>query len=458
MRAVSFIFVAILLPLAAATQELEGLWVGTIQADTVTLRLVLHVNRSPQGLTGTLDSVDQGSAGLPFTSLTQNGPSVKFALDRIAASFEGTLAENDITGAWKQGGLSVPLVFKRTDRLPEIARPQDPKKPYPYHEEEVSYLNSKAGIRLAGTLTLPRAAGPSPGVLLISGSGPQDRNGTLFGHKPFLILADYLTRRGIAVLRVDDRGAGSSGGKPDEGVSTDFVGDTLAGVAFLKSRKEIDARRIGLVGNSVGGLIAALATAQCADIAFLVMMAAPGVSGERLLEFQAEDLLKGMGAPAEILARNRALQHLAFDIFRQEKDDDAAFRKIREAASTMPGAGALLPLLETQLKGTNMPRLRELLVYDPRPTFAKVTAPVLAIHGERDVEAPARASLPSIAEALESGGNHDYAMVKLPGLNHLFQTSTTGSRSEYSKIEETIAPAALEAVAGWIASHTRRQP
>lgn len=453
----------LLMPVQAPQPRgLEGLWLSTIQAGPTTLRLGLHVTREPNGLSGKLDSIDQGAFGLPLSSISEHAGKVKFELKTLGISFEGALDNDALSGQWRQGGFVAPLVFKRVEKLPEIVRPQEPKKPYPYSEEEVSYVNAKAGIRFAGTLTLPSGAGPHPAALLITGSGPQDRNESIAGHKPFLVLADYLTRRGIAVLRVDDRGVGGSGGKPDEGTTEDFAGDALAGVAYLKSRKEIDARRIGLVGHSEGGLVAPLAAAQSPDVAFIVLMAGPGVVGEKILEAQGELILRAMGVPQEIAARNRQLQRLTFDVLKQEKDNAAAQRKIREGAAKMKaglsadqqkGMDALIARMESQLKFVSSAWFRAFLSYDPRPALMKVKAPVLAASGERDLQVPPQQNLPAIAEALEAGGNRDYTLVKLPGLNHLFQTSQNGSPVEYPQIEETIAPAALQVVGDWILRH-----
>ena len=452
----AFPVLLILIPAAVAAEQITGLWLGTIEAGKVTLRTVLHVNRSAHGLTGSLDIIDQGSAGLPLNSITVEGKSVRFTLDRIVASFEGTLTENEMRGAWQQPNVSVPLIFKRTDHPPEIVRPQDPHPPYPYIEEEVRFHNFKAGIKFNGILTLPRSAGRHPAVMLVAAPGPLDHNGTFFGHKPFLILADHLTRNGIAVLRVDGRGTGRTGGAPNQGLRADFVQDTLAAVTFLKSRREIDARRIGLAGYHEGGLIATEAAAASADVRFLVLMAAPCLPGKQLLQMQAEIILKGMSMPPEILAAYHAVERIAFDVLAREGDYAMALRKIRELATAVPRAESVLPLLETQLNAPNVPLFRESLAYDPQPTLARVKAPVLVIHGERDLEIPSQPNLASARQTLESRGNADYQILPLAGLNHLFQTAPLGVRSEYAKIEETIAPAALEAVSTWIASHSNR--
>jgi pimeloyl-ACP methyl ester carboxylesterase len=304
-------------------------------------------------------------------------------------------------------------------------------------------------------------------VLLITGSGPQDRDETIFGHKPFLVLADYLTRRGIAVLRVDDRGVGGSSGSTSKSTTADFADDVLAGVAFLKGRPEVNAAEIGLIGHSEGGVIAPLVASRSRDIAFIVLLAGTGLPGDQILSLQAAAILKLAGADAELLARQRALQERIFTLVRQEKDNAAAEKKIRavleEALARMKKedkTGALQSLsglssADAQVQAALSPWFRHFLDYDPRPALRKVTCPVLALNGDKDVQVPAKVNLKAIADALKEAGNKDVTTQELPNLNHLFQTCKTGAVTEYAALEETIAPAALEMIAQWIAERTR---
>ena len=315
-------------------------------------------------------------------------------------------------------------------------RPQEPTPPYPYQEEQVTFVNAKAGITFAGTLTLPASPTASPAVVLITGSGAQDRDETIAGHKPFLVLADALTRRGIAVLRVDDRGVGGSGGTMATATSEDFVDDALAAVAYLRGRKDIDAKRIGLVGHSEGGLIAPIAATRSKDIAFIVLMAGPGITGDQILFLQGAAIMRANGASEAAISRNREVQQRLFDVIRTEKDDAAAKEKIKSIA---PGQERVAT-----------PWFRYFLSYDPVPVLQKVTCPVLAINGEKDLQVPYRENLDAIGKALRAGGNTDVTTLSMPNLNHLFQTSQTGAPSEYAKISETFAPAALDAISDWI--------
>jgi hypothetical protein len=351
------------------------------------------------------------------------------------------------------------------------SRPQEPKPPYPYDEQEVVYQNKKDGVQLAGTLTLPRSKGPFPAVLLITGSGPQDRNETVIDHKPFLVLADHLTRLGIAVLRVDDRGVGKSTGRFSEATSEDFAADALAGVEYLKTRKEVAPRGIGLIGHSEGGLIAPLVAAASTDVAFIVMMAGPGLTGEQILYRQTLLISKAAGMSDDLIAQNRAAQEHIFAILKQEKDNVVAERRISEEAGAFREVAAkaraeateeqkktidmIAAAIESQAKLVVSPWFRFFLTYDPRSALMKVRCPVLAINGEKDLQVPAKENLAAIRLALETGGNKDYTVLALPNLNHLFQTSRTGAISEYAQIEETISPAAMDTISKWILRRIR---
>jgi pimeloyl-ACP methyl ester carboxylesterase len=342
-------------------------------------------------------------------------------------------------------------------------RPQNPKKPYPYDEEDVIYDNPKSGNKLAGTLTLPRSPGPHPVVLLITGSGPQDRDEALLGHRPFLVIADYLTRRGIAVLRVDDRGTGKSTGKFEGATTVDFAGDARASVDFLKTRQDIDPKQIGLVGHSEGGIIAPMLASESSDIAFIVMLAGPGVTGEEILLAQQFLIARAMGTPEDEAERSRGIERFILSVVKEEPDEAEVKRKVREGIEKLSAAMPedqrkkqieKIAAIEKQIPTLISAWFRAFLVYDPRPALEKVKVPVLAMNGALDLQVPPHQNLPAIVAALEAGGNPDYQIVKLAHLNHLFQTAQTGSPTEYAKIEETFAPAALETMGEWIGRHT----
>ena len=461
-------------PDGARVPSLEGIWQGTLDAGGAKLRLVLNVTRKPDGtFAATLDSPDQGAAGIPVDSVTLTGAAVRFELKAAGGVYEGTMNKEGtaINGRWSQGPGSFPLVLTRVEKAPAgPARPQTPKGPYPYEAEEVSYENRSAGVCLAGTLTLPRGKGPHPAVLLISGSGQQDRDETILGHKPFHVLADYLTRRGVSVLRADDRGVGGSaaGADLDRATSEDFASDALAGVGYLKSRREIDPKKSGLVGHSEGGMIAPMVASRSADVAFIVLMAGPGLGAEEGFAAQISAIAKANGQSEGAIAWRRRLLREVFSVMKGERDDAAALRKVRErrakllaelSADERKRYGLVDDEMEGVVRVMLTPWFRYFTAYDPRATLRKVRVPVLAVTGERDLQvAPAGAHLEAIAEALKAGRNKDYTVRELPKLNHLFQTSETGSPAEYGRIEETISPAALELIGDWILRQTGATP
>jgi uncharacterized protein len=288
----------------AGAQTVAGDWQGTLRVGAASLRIAVHINADPDGkLSGTLDSLDQGARGIRLGAITVNNRQVTFTVPAVAGSFDGKLSEdgNTIDGSWTQGA-SLPLVLTRGEPASPPRRPQTPSKPYPYREEDVTFANPAAGISLAGTLTIPPGAGPFPAVMLITGSGAQDRNESLVDHQPFLVLADHLTRKGIVVLRADDRGVGKSGGNFATATTTDFVTDVEAGVAFLRSRREVDERRLGLLGHSEGGMIAPMVANRNSAVHFIVLMAGPGVPGDEIIVEQVRLISLASGMAPEWLS------------------------------------------------------------------------------------------------------------------------------------------------------------
>lgn len=368
-----------------------------------------------------------------------------------------------ITCRFENVPLDVQLVFNAARQMSGLffrpaattgqKRPQDPIKPYPYREEEISYESKEPGIKLAGSLTLPDSGGPFPAVLLISGSGAQNRNEEIMGHKPFLVLADHLTRQGVAVLRVDDRGIGGSSRGPSDVTSLDFAQDVIGGVSFLKSHEEINPGQIGLIGHSEGGIIAPMVAARSPDVAFIVLMAGTGVRGEDVLTRQAELLMRANGASEELIQANIKSQKILFDIMKSTPDNEEAEKQAREALSKINPV--IRDAAYAQMKSALSAWMRFFITYDPQTALEKVQCPVLALNGEKDLQVSARQNLPEIEKALHAGGNKDFKAVELPGLNHLFQACKTGSVAEYAQIEETLSPVALELISGWILEHVR---
>lgn len=455
---------AICLFACALGQAVEGAWTGVLDVSGTKLRLVFRFEKTSEGYKGTLDSPDQGAVGLAFDSVRLEGTKLTAELKMAGARFEGQVQSNQITGVWIQGGNSLPIVLERTEKPPTLVRPQEPKRPFPYIEEEVTYENKTASVRLAGTLTIPGKDGPYPAVLLITGSGPQNRDEELLGHKPFLVIADYLTRAGIAVLRVDDRGVGGSSGNIANATSIDFASDVASGIKYLQTRPEIDSKRIGLIGHSEGGLIAPMVAANGKDVAFIVLLAGPAVTGEQIIYEQSARIAKAGGASQSVVDRQKAYTKNVFQIIRSEKDPRKLQSKVRVAwhefyvrlsSEEKKQVGPEETAFKVQAATMLTKWFRYFLFYDPVPTLRKVSVPVLALFGSHDLQVPADQNVEPMRKALAAGKNRDFTILTLPGLNHLFQNSPTGSPSEYLQIEQTMDPSVLKMVTAWILNHTR---
>ena len=449
----------------ASTPNIEGNWLGELEAGGVKLRIVLKIQKSENSYAAKFDSLDQGASDLPIDSIVLDGNKLSFAAAKFGINYEGTLNEagDEISGTFKQGANTMPLVFKRIAAVPKLNRPQEPRKPYPYSEEEVSYRNEKDNIKISGTLTMPRGSGPYPAVLLITGSGSQDRNETIAGHHPFLVLADHLTRNGIAVLRVDDRGIGGTDLGSLSATSENFAGDVLAGVNFLKQRKEIDPKMIGLIGHSEGGMIAPMAAARSKDVSFIVLLAGPGQRGEDVIYTQTEMIFKAQGTHVDTTRHAIALAKKINAIVKTETDEKRIEQRINEEIAAYDrtlgdlqkklfepaaaGVKAYMPMYKT-------PWYRYFITFDPAPVLKNVSVPVLALNGELDLQVAVKENLDLIGAGLKAGGNEDVTIKSFPKLNHLFQTSQTGLMSEYGQIEETISPEVLKTVSDWILSRT----
>lgn len=441
--------------------------------------LDFSVALTPSG--GTIDIPTQHASGLTLVDVAADGKVVKFTLkppgapQSAWARFEATADADGQTasGFLHQAGMDLPLKMTRAkegEAKKELKRPQEPKPPFPYNEREVTYVNPADGTKLAGTLAYPKGDGKFPAVIMITGSGAQDRNESLMGHKPFLVIADHLTRHGFAVLRVDDRGVGGSSGTISESTSADFAGDVLAGVEFLARQPEVDAGRIGLIGHSEGGLIAPMVASRSDKVAFIVLLAGTGLPGREIIKLQSELIGRVQGG-SEVDAKAAAeVQDQIFDLLAGGADESAIRAKIREIgeqqiaiaeASADPKVNEQVKAARSTLDATVQAQTKELsskwfryfLTLDPRIALRTTKCPVLALNGGLDLQVPPRANLPEIQKALAEAGNHDVTVTELPGLNHLFQTCTTGSPSEYATIEETFSPAALEVVLAWLRQH-----
>ncbi len=445
----------------ASAEDFTGHWEGAIQLPGMDPGLTVMVDlKQDDGVwSGTIDIPMQSAMGLALERITAAGDSVRFSITGIPGdpTFAGRLDDGDIVGDFTQGGQTFPFKLGR-EAVVGIKRPQEPELPLPYRSEEVTIPNGD--FRLAGTLTMPESGGPFAAVVLITGSGPEDRDETVFSHRPFLVLSDHLTRAGIAVLRYDDRGVGKSTGNFATATTRDFAKDALAAVSFLRTRSTIAGNRIGLLGHSEGGLIAPLAATQSKNVAFVVMLAGPGVPGSEILPAQTGKIVLASGGSQEKADQQVAIMKRIVKLVATETDSarlhDGAMALAHEQVALMsdeerkqlgddPDA-----MLERQISALMTPWFRFFLSYDPRPTLAKVRVPVLALNGSLDTQVPPEQNLPEIVKALNKGGNRDATVLVMPGLNHLFQKATTGAPNEYFGIEETMNPDALNAISEWI--------
>jgi pimeloyl-ACP methyl ester carboxylesterase len=453
-------------PLVAQQSPLVGGWGGALEVQALRLRLTLTIADSAGTLQARWVSVDQGGAPFPAT-VTVNGDSATFTAAAVGARYRAVLVGRDtLRGEWTQGTSSLPLTLVRgADRQMVLRRPQHPQPPYPYRTEEVT-VPSVPGVTLAGTLTLPQGDGPHPAAVLVSGSGPQDRDETLLGHKPFLVIADYLTRRGIAVLRLDDRGIGRSTGGFAAATSDDFARDAEAAVKWLRARPEIADGRVGIVGHSEGGLIAPLVASRTPEVGFLVLLAGPGIPAHELMVMQGALISRAGGDTEQEIERTSALQREMFTAI-ASMADSAVLRDTMQAivrryqASLTPEERAQPDAsdatMTAAINALISPWYRWFMRYDPVPALRATRVPVLALNGALDLQVPADENLAAIERELRAGGNRDVTVEKLPGLNHLFQTAGTGAPSEYAQIEETFSPAALQRIADWILRHAGRR-
>ena len=360
-------------------------------------------------------------------------------------------------GTYKEGGIELKLNLKKgAVKIEDLRRPQEPVKPYPYYEEEVVFKNTEAQISLAGTLTLPNKNEKSPVVILISGSGPQDRDESFMGHKPFLVLSDYLTKQGIGVLRFDDRGHGKSTGDFGKATTEDFSKDVLSAIAYLKTRNDIDINNIGLIGHSEGGIIAPLAANNSKDIAFMVLLASTGISGAELSVMQSKTLRqfpvkdevayeKNTRKAIAIVTSNKSESAIKIELTKHYND----FLRPILTSLNVPEKNMNL-FIANQLKTSLKPWSRYFLQYNPADEIEKLQIPVLSLNGSKDSQVNAKINQEGIRNALIKGGNKDYKIIELENLNHFFQECKTGKMDEYRKIEQTFSPTALKEISNWI--------
>ena len=451
--------------LSHSTQDkIPGKWLGELEIpNTAKLRMGIIVsNVGDNTLKAVLNIIDQATGDIPCDEVIYRNDSVFIRIKGLGLEIAGAVNNESrtIKAEFRQGPGAFPILFGHVEELPVLKRPQEPVKPYPYIEESVVFENKKAGISLAGTLTYPASKGNFPAVVLVTGSGQQNRDEEVGKHKPFWIIADYLTRNGIAVLRFDDRGAGGSTGNFSLSTTGDFADDALEAIKYLQSRHEINPSNIGIIGHSEGGTVASIAASESPEVAFIVSMAGAFENFEDVVLDQIMGQLKQQGTKDEDIETERVWRKQIYQIAGEKTDSATAAKQLWDIYGS---------LSQDQIKRLNWPKGRQdaqirqvlnpwwryILALDNKTTLMKVKCPVLAIYGELDHQVDPLKNIPVIEEGLKEAGNKDFTVKKLPGLNHLFQTAGTGSEYEYVRIEETVSPAVLRLMAEWISDRKK---
>ena len=447
----------------------EADWaVGDWRSAAAFFRVGIHVSRGLCGLLeGTFDSPDQGQTGLPWTGVREDADTVVLEAQYMGMTISITRkASGEVsTGSLLQGGVKTDLVIERGAWPTGAGRSQEPRPPFPYEERAAQYDGRASGIRLAGTLTVPREPGLHPALVLISGSGAQDRDELVAGHRPFLVLADALTRRGYAVLRLDDRGVGGSTGDVMKAGLDDLADDVRAGVEWLRGQPGIDPARIGLLGHSEGGLIAPMVAAGDPRISFVVLLGGPAMKGRDLLLEQRSALSAAAGEPDEKRRLDLEFVSRVFDVM-DTRPADAEFEARVDSAisswlASLPAAkrAAADAMLASRTAAQDAasfslwrtPWFQSLYHHDPGPFLKRTRVPLLAVYGDLDLQVPTAPNAQALSAAFGAAGHRDVTVVRLPGVNHMMQPAKTGRIEEYSQIEETIAPAVLQAIAEFLA-------
>jgi alpha/beta superfamily hydrolase len=432
-------------------QKHEGHWLGQLEVSGVSLPIVFHILNENGNYSGTMDSPQQNAFGFPVKEVKIDENGINLDLSAMGIIYDGKWINDSLKGKFTQGGKAYDLNLARmkTDTYEKPKRPQEELGKIKYMQEEVTFYNPVAKIKLAGTLTKPKGKGPFPAVILVSGSGPQDRNEEILGHKPFLVIADYLTKNGIAVLRFDDRGVGKSAGDFAKATSADFATDVEAGIAFLKQQKGINIQKIGIIGHSEGGMIAPMVAAKDSSIHFIILLAGPGIFIRDLMLQQQNDILKSQKTDFTEITKQVEINRKAFEIILNTPDNFDAKNKLFKmyrASDSIQTEG------EIRLTAAELvsPWYRYFIGYNPQIALEQTTCSVLAINGDKDLQVASKPNLNGIEKALKSGGNKDFKVIEIPNMNHLFQTSSTGNISEYGQLEETISPKVLEIMKDWI--------
>ncbi len=458
---VLFLFQIFLLP---QEKNLTSNWIGELKLPGGNqLRVVFKISESEdKKYSALLDSPDQGAKDIPCGDVIISNDSIKIEVPVVSGSYEGKIDwdKKSISGLWKQAGTSLELSLSYSENYTGLRRPQEPKQPFPYLVEEVLIEILEDDVYLSGTLTIPKEGEIFPAVILISGSVPQNRDEEIFGHKPFLVIADFLTRNGSAVLRYDDRGFGASTGDFSKSTIYDFARDVLAAIEYLKSRDDVDEYKIGLIGHSEGGMVAQIAAVENPDdIAFIVMLAGVGIPGDELILLQSRLIASSEGRSDDEIQRAIVNQIKLLDLLKSDKSNQEIEAEVKDIiyssfkdspALNQESKGNIERIVDMQIKTIMSDWYRSFLKFKPSDYLEKIKIPLLALNGDKDVQVPSKENLVAIKNALNKAGNKNFKTLEIKGLNHLFQSAETGGISEYGKIEETFSQKALDEILIWL--------
>ena len=432
--------------------NIVGIWEGKIKFPGIETRIVFNIKSLQSGkLEAEMLKPDEHDNVLKVNSITLRDSNLYIEVTTLNGSFNGHIKPNNeiIAGQWKQGRLLQKLVLHKVTKIVKYARPQTPIPPYPYNVKEVSFLNKEENIHLSGTITWPNKSSSIPAVILIPGGGAHDRDYSILRHRPFHVIADYLTKKGVAVLRFDERGVGLSNGDRSKATCDNYSQDVLAGVRFLKTFSGFSINSISLIGHSEGGMIASVSAVKSKEVSFIVLLGSPGLSGEEY-QYQFEETTgRAMGLSEEMVESKRAIQEKVFDVLLHEHDQNLAKTKIRNIYKKFYPQ---IPEGKIRASAARFlsPGFQYNLAYDPASTLHKVQCPVFAIYGEKDLHVPPEGNFLAMKHILEGRSDILYKVITLPGLNHFFQNAADKEPFEYGKIEETISPNVLELIGDWI--------
>lgn len=458
------LFVFFLISPGIFSQNITGIWYGGLDIQGQKLPLVVHISEKDNLFTSTFDSPMQGAKDIPIENTSFINNELILDATKVGFIFKGKFENQKITGNFSQNGMNLPMVLSREDESKPQIRPQTPSAPYSYDTSEVNFKNESQNNILAGTLASPKNFDKNaPILVMITGSGAQNRDEELFGHKPFLVIADDLAKKGIATLRLDDRGIGGSEIGKEGSTTADFATDINSAVNYLVKNGY---KNIGLIGHSEGGMIAPIVATDNKYVKFMVLLAGPGIPISDLLYKQTYDIGKVSGMSDEDLQNNeieakKIFKFISFYNGFNLKSDlkEMIVENLTFLAAHQPNSEGMTKeqeiaeiekIAENQSKLVDNPWYLFFIKFDPDQYLSKIKIPVLALNGSLDLQVSAKENLEGIKRSLTKAGNKNFEMVNLEGLNHLFQTTTTGNPSEYGQIEETFSPKALDKISTWI--------